>query len=283
MANLIKQRVVILGSEGVIGKSSSEYLSSFFDVTKFDIVLNPFHDLRSPEFITRYQSDIELADFVIFLAYDVGGARYLNSNQKNYTFIQNNTKIMLNVFDFLKTYNKKFIFASSEMSNEVNSTYGLLKALGEDYTESLQGIFVRFWNVYNYENNKNKSHVITDFIDQALAKKTIKMLTNGEESRQFLHSIDCARAIYAVIKNYDEFLKTGSVDISSFESITIKELGEIIAKKTESILIRGDMGDLTRFQSLLIPREEILTFWKPELNIEEGVDLVLQEALKNRL
>jgi|694.fasta_scaffold77423_4 nucleoside-diphosphate-sugar epimerase len=280
MMSLTKKNVVILGSEGVIGKSLSDYLVGFFNVTKFDIKLDPLHDLRSPEFITQFKSEIESADFVIFLAYDVGGARYLNSNQKNYLFLKNNTEIMLNVFDFLKTYNKKFIFASSEMSNEVNSAYGILKALGEDYTEALQGIFVRFWNVYNYESNKEKSHVITDFIDQALVENTIRMLTSGEESRQFLHSEDCAKAIYAVLVNYDEFLKTGSVDISSFESITIKELGEIIAGKTQSILIEGSKGDLTRHQSLLKPREEILKYWKPELSIEKGVDLVLKVALK---
>ena len=106
------------------------------------------------------------------------------------------------------------------------------------------------------------------------------MLTSGKESRQFLHSEDCAKAIHAVLENYDEFLKTGSVDISSFESITIKKLGEIIAGKTESILIEGGKADLTRHQSLLKPREEILKYWKPELSIEKGVDLVLKMALK---
>ena len=47
------------------------------------------------------------------------------------------------------------------------------KKIGEIYSESLNGIIVKFWNVYGIEKDKNKSHVITDFIIKA---KKIKKL-----------------------------------------------------------------------------------------------------------
>ena len=92
---------------------------------------------------------------------------------------------MGNVFKLLKKHKKKFIFASSQMSNMDFSPYGTLKRLGEDVTKSLNGVYVKFWNVYGIEKDIEKSHVITDFILMALKKKKIKMLTNGNESRSF--------------------------------------------------------------------------------------------------
>jgi nucleoside-diphosphate-sugar epimerase len=77
---------------------------------------------------------------------------------------------MLNVFNLLKKYNKKFIFASSTMSNMINSNYGVLKKIGESYSKSLGGIIVKFWNVYGIEKDMKKSHVITDFILNAKKK-----------------------------------------------------------------------------------------------------------------
>ena len=50
------------------------------------------------------------------------------------------------------------------MSNMSFSSYGILKKIGENLTSSLGGLNVRFWNVYGYETDFEKSHVITDFI-----------------------------------------------------------------------------------------------------------------------
>ena len=95
--------------------------------------------------------NIKKSDFVFFLAFDVGGSRYLKKYQRTYDFLINNLLIMSNVFRLLKKYNKKFIFASSQMSNMDFSPYGTLKRLGEDVTKSLNCLYVKFWNVYGIE------------------------------------------------------------------------------------------------------------------------------------
>ena len=56
----------------------------------------------------------------------------------------NNLLIMSNVFSLLKKHNRKFIFASSQMSNMDFSPYGTLKRLGEDITNSLNCLYVKF-------------------------------------------------------------------------------------------------------------------------------------------
>ena len=60
------------------------------------------------------------------------------------------------------------------MSNMSYSPYGLLKNIGEKYTEILGGLVVKFLNVYGIEKDLKKSHVITDFILMSLKNKKLK-------------------------------------------------------------------------------------------------------------
>ena len=78
----------------------------------------------------------------------MGGSRYLKKYQNTYDFLINNIFIIGNVFKLLKKHNKKFVFASSQMSNMDFSPYGTLKRLGENFTGSLNCLYVKFWNVY---------------------------------------------------------------------------------------------------------------------------------------
>ena len=63
---------------------------------------------------------------------------------------------MGNVFKLLKESKKKFLFASSQMSNMDFSPYGNLKRFGEDITKSMSGVYVKFWNVYGIEKQLDK-------------------------------------------------------------------------------------------------------------------------------
>jgi nucleoside-diphosphate-sugar epimerase len=258
------------------------HLSKSFTVDLFDIQISSNHDLRKIESLKENAGKLDAADYLIFLAFDVGGARYLSKNQSQFSFLENNTKIMLNVFSFLARNPKKFLFASSEMALDINSPYGVLKALGEDFTKSLGGVFTRFWNVFDYETDKPKAHVITDFVDQALDFGKINMLTDGSESRQFLHSLDCARAIQTVLENYELFVEFDGIDISSFHTTTIKEVGQIIARLTNSTLTSGNSSDLTRNGEIRLPRQDFLDYWKPLVPLNEGIEMVLSEAMKTR-
>ena len=120
-------KVTILGSEGQIGAYLSEYLTKKgHEVTGVDVVYGPENDLRvTPN--TYIESKIENADFVFFLAFDVGGSRYLKKYQHTFDFVNNNTRVMANTFRLLKRYNKRFVFASSQMSNMSYSPYGVMK------------------------------------------------------------------------------------------------------------------------------------------------------------
>ena len=87
-------KVTILGSGGQIGAYLTEYLrKKGHEVTEFDVVNGEDQDLtKIPN--NKLMHDIRLADFVFFLAFDVGGSRYLKKYQHTYDFINNNTRII---------------------------------------------------------------------------------------------------------------------------------------------------------------------------------------------
>ena len=189
-------KYLVLGSAGQIGSALVNFLrNKGEEVLTIDLVNSVTQDLRIHN-NTLVESYIEQCDFVYFLAFDVGGARYLEKYQYTFDFIQNNNTLMSNTFELIKKHNKPFIFASSQMSNMTHSTYGVLKAIGERYTAILDGITVKFWNVYGYESDLEKAHVITDFINRAKLSGVIEMMTDGKERRQFLHVDDCSDCLY---------------------------------------------------------------------------------------
>ena len=99
------------------------------EVIEFDIERIPSEDLRIAD-NQLLKSCIAKANFVFFLAFDVGGSNYLKTYQHSFDFLSNNIKIMNNTFDYLRRSGIPFIFASSQMSNMSHSPYGILKATG---------------------------------------------------------------------------------------------------------------------------------------------------------
>ena len=151
-------KVAVLGSSGQIGAYLTEYLTKKGHlVREFDIV-NSYHEDMTHIPNPFLRNIIMDSDFVFFLAFDVGGSHYLKKYQNTFKFINNNTRMMANVFGYLEQYRVPFIFASSQMSNMSYSPYGVMKRVGELYTKSLNGLIVKFWNVYgiekDMENNK---------------------------------------------------------------------------------------------------------------------------------
>lgn len=262
-------KVLVLGSSGVIGRSLSIHLKNIgHEVLDWDIQIDPSHDLSNPENKENLRNIINSVDFVYFLAYDVGGSKYL-SNICN-DFINNNLMIMINTFDCLK--NKKFIFASSQMQNMYNA-YGALKQIGEHYTHSMGGISTRFWNIYGPELFSEKSHVIPDFIHNFKTNGKIELLTNGTEERQFLYTTDCAKCLTIIMDKYDEIYKERKcIDITSFEWKTIMDIARMIAP--EDVISSSEYKDITQTIKNE-PDTFILKYWKPEIDLKVGIDYMI--------
>jgi len=272
----MKKKILILGSSGQIGSHLVDFLKKKnYIVFEFDILNSKKQDLR----INKNKNlilKIKNCDFIFFLAFDVGGSRYLKKYQNTYKFLSNNIKIMENTFEIIKNYKKPFVFASSQMSNMSYSPYGILKNLGERYTHLLGGIVVKFWNVYGIERDLSKSHVITDFILKALKTGKISMLTNGEEKRDFLYAEDCCEGLLKIFLKYKKIKKKLSVDLTSGKYTKIIDIAKIIKKilsekKIQTKIRPSKNTDLVQLDKKNKPDLYFKKFWKPKFSLESGI------------
>ena len=276
--------ITVLGSSGQIGAYLSEYLSRKGHIVReFDIV-NGIHQDMTHIPNTYLRNAIIESDFVFFLAFDVGGSRYLKKYQHTFDFVNNNTRLMANAFGLLQEYDKPFVFASSQMSNMSYSPYGTLKRVGELYTESLGGLVVKFWNVYGIEKDHKKAHVITDFIRKGFEDGDFEMLTDGEEVRQFLYAEDCCEGLEAVMKNYDEFYANDPLHITNFDYTTIREVAIIIENEFRLIgkpvnIIPGKASDTVQLDKRNEADPFIRKYWSPKTDLVTGISKVF-EAMK---
>lgn len=265
-------KYLILGSSGQIGSALENLLiSRGHTVLTFDIVDNLDEDLR----LANNQlliNKVKESDFIFFLAFDVGGSRYLKTYQYSYNFLSNNSRIMEFTFEVINKTNTPFIFASSQMSNMNFSPYGTLKALGEFYTKALNGLVVKFWNVYGVEQDPNKMHVITDFLLSAKENKKITMMTNGQEERQFLHTDDCSECLLILSQKYLNISKDDELHITSFRWNSILDVARIISVIFPGTLVIPSLNIDSIQQNLRNePNKKILDYWKPELSLHDGI------------
>mgnify|MGYP001169601088 CR=1 FL=1 len=282
---MTKKRVAVLGSSGQIGAYLTEYLrKKDYFVREFDIANDTHEDMTHiPNAFLR--NVIMDSDFVFFLAFDVGGSHYLKKYQHTFRFINNNTRMMVNVFGYLEQYKKPFVFASSQMSNMSYSPYGVMKRVGELYTKSLNGLIVKFWNVFGIENDMEKAHVITDFITKGFDTGVIDMMTDGTEEREFLYAEDCCEALETIMGCYDQFTCDDELHITTGVSTSILEIAQNIQTLFKGIgkevkIVPSSSKDEVQKDARNIPDSYIKKWWQPKTSVGDGIAKVFEVMKK---
>ena len=281
-------RVTILGSSGQIGSYLSKYLSKKGCIVREFDVLNGEHQDMTHIPNTYLRNAIMESDFVFFLAFDVGGSHYLKKYQHTFKFINNNTRIMANVFGYLENYKVPFVFASSQMSSMSYSPYGVMKRVGELYTKSLDGSIVKFWNVFGIEKDMEKAHVITDFIIKGFETGVIDMMTDGTEEREFLYAEDCCEALETIMDCYDQFTCDDELLITTGISTSILEIAQIIQVLFRNIgkeveVVPASSKDEVQKDARNISDPYIERWWQPKTDVVDGISKVFNEIKLNYL
>jgi len=259
-------RNLILGSEGFVGVPFASFLERHGEeVVRCDIKRGRHEDLR------EMVMPLDGIDQAYFLAWDVGGAKYLYREDAQFSQLDCNLRLLLNVMPQLKQRDIPFLFVSSQLAEEDDSVYGVTKRLGEVWTNLLKGVRVRLWNVYGpVEKPSERSHVISDFVFQALLTGKIVMLTTGEEKRQFIHVDDVCRAFHAALSARLQ----GVYDVTSFEWVSVLDVARIIADLTGAEIVPG-----TRVGSTPItPMQGKILGWHAEVPLTEGLTRLVRQA-----
>ena len=153
------------------------------------------------------------------------------------------------------------------------------------YTKSLNGLIVKFWNVYGIENDMEKAHVITDFIKKGFETGTIDMMTNGFEHREFLYAEDCCEALEVVMENYSNFSSDDNLHITSGVGTSILEIASKIQTLFAGIgkavsVVPGTSRDEVQKDARNEADPHIKWWWRPQTTIDEGLAKVFNEMKK---
>jgi nucleoside-diphosphate-sugar epimerase len=231
-----------------------------------DISENKKHDLRFLEL-----EKLKDYDGCFFLAWDVGGSKYLNERNNWNSQFRNNIALINNVIPQIERSQIPFLFVSSQLAGVDESPYSLTKLLAENYCKTIKHcVIARQWNAYGTLEELNvKSHVVSDLIMSAITKKEINLLTNGQEKRKFVHISDICEAYLLMLNNH-----LGSIyDVSSEDFFTILEIAEMISKLTGAkININNKSG--VNPKVLELPK---VPGWKEKIDLKSGIEDLIKK------
>jgi len=183
---------LVLGSDGFVGRPFCAYLEGKGErVIHFDIVRGDHEDAR------QVSLPLDGVDRVYFMAWEVGGAKYLYRDDVQFLQLDWNLQLLLNVMPQLRKNKIPFLFVSSQLAEEHDSVYGVTKRLGEVWTHLLNGVRVRLWNVYGgYEDQTVNSSMwmmsVPPFIRRFLSGSMVSMmypLSSGCRSGRWRRSL----------------------------------------------------------------------------------------------
>lgn len=303
-------RILILGSRGMVGSAILKELRE----SGFTNILHPVREeldllrqLDVEEFFER-----EKPEYVFLAAAKVGGI--LANDRYRADFIFENLQIQQNVFNAaFKSKTPNFLFLGSSciypknapqpLKEEylltsplepTNEPYAIAKIAGLKTAESFRRQYGFNWisvmptNLYGTNDNFHleNSHVIPGLIARLTKAKTedaeiFKVWGSGKPKREFLFVDDMAKACIHFMKA--EGNKPDFVNVGTGEDIEIGELAKLIAKKVGfkgEIQFDSSKPDGTMRKLLDISRITSMG-WKPEVSLEEGLDLVISHYQKN--
>ncbi|HVS80693.1 MAG TPA: NAD(P)-dependent oxidoreductase [Pyrinomonadaceae bacterium] len=253
---------LVLGGEGLIGSELIRTLNAKgHRVVSLD--LKSGCDLRQPLDLKPF----EQCDRVWFLAWDTGGAKFLEAEDRQHEQYRNNCELSLRIFDALARTRKPFLFSTSQLAGLPNA-YGTTKLMAWHWAAHLGGKVARMWNVYGWEHPDARSHVVTDLVLSGLRGR-VKCMTNGEEKRLFLYKSDCVAALLAL---FDSPLQTA--EIAGPRWLKIREVAEEIARQLKVDIELGK----AKGSEVPIDPTELLPNWQPRVSLAEGIAQVISDA-----
>ena len=257
-------RELVLGGEGLIGSTLVGALRARgHEVVSLDAKSG--YDLRRADDLGARAGE---CDRVWFLAWDTGGAKYIEAEDRQHEQYKNNCELSLRVFDALARTKKPFLFTSSQLT-VVPNAYGATKWMAERWTLQLGGKVARLWNTYGWEQPDVKSHVVTDLVLAGLTRGRVECLTDGRERRRFIYKTDCVEALIGLFDSGRE-----RAEVAGPEWVSIGRVAEEVARQ---LGVDVKLGGVRGTEHIIDP-EELLPGWEPRVGLAEGVGRVIEDA-----
>ena len=303
-------KILITGGAGNVGGALARKLvenPNYFVVIVDDLSTGSTTKLPSKEFsnwnfvncdVNNYTSISEIMlsnhfDYVFHYAAVVGVQR----TQENPIMVLNDIEGIKNILQLSKNSSIKRVFFSSssevygepvelpqnEDTTPLNSRvpYAVVKNVGEAFFKSFHKSYglpftiFRFFNTYG--PNQSEDFVISKFLRAALNGDDITIYGDGYQTRTFCYVDDNINTCIKIFK--ENLMLNDVINIGGALEFTIKEVAELIIKKTQSSskiihLPALKEGDMTRRMPDNTKMLNILQ--KDLITLEKGIDLMLK-------
>ena len=162
--------------------------------------------------------------------------------------------------------------------------YGLQKYVGELYCKifydiyGLKTVSLRYFNVYGPRQPREGSYVpvMGLFLTQKNQGKSLTITGDGEQTRDFTHVSDVARANILAMESE----KVGSgegINIGGGHNYSINAIAALISSQTAHIpLPAGEMRDTLAD----VAKAQALLGWQPEIKLEDGIKDLIENGEK---
>jgi len=298
-------KVLVTGAAGFIGSNLiDKLLSQKYNVIGFDnlstgkigniehLLENPLFqlevgDIRDPDHLCK---SVSHADAVVHLA---ALADIVPSVENPTDYYSTNVTGTFNVMSAIKQHGiSRVIYAASSSCYgipakyptpetaqiDLRYPYALTKYLGEaiflHWTQiyKLSGISLRLFNVYGKRARTSGAYgaVFGVFLAQKLAGKSLTIVGDGNQTRDFINVKDVVRAMHLALLSD----KQGVYNVGTGNPVSVNKIAELIGGEKVFIPKRPGEPDSTHADVSKIAKD---LNWRAEISIENGVD----EMIKN--
>lgn len=165
------------------------------------------------------------------------------------------------------------------------SPYGLEKYAGEHYARlaaelyGLQTAVLRYFNVYGPRMAATGGYasVIKNLLTKCEAGEPLQITGDGEQTRDFIHVSDVARANLLAVKS-DHVGKGEVINVGSGVSTSINRVAELIVgapiadlKAQSKVIYIPDRPGEIRLIAADTTKAKQLLDWSPQVSLEEGI------------
>lgn len=286
-------KILITGSSGSIGTRLSEkLLAKGIEIVGIDIKPNRWNEeINVRTIISDLCNPLQFVDNIDLII-------HLAANARVYELVENpslaidNIKMLFNVLEYCKKYDKKLIFTSSRevygnsdkttySESDLNidnceSQYAASKIAGESLIHSynrcynIEFIIIRLSNIYGMYDDSNR--VIPLFTKLSKLNKSLTIY-GKEKYLDFTYIDDSIQGIMKCICKFEEN-KNNTFNISSGKGTSIIEVADLIKKFTGSdgkiIENSNRKGETVNFITNISKAKERLNY-KPTIDIKEGL------------
>jgi UDP-glucose 4-epimerase len=300
---LNKKKIIITGGAGFIGSHLAEKLVKMgFEVIVIDNLSigrkSNISKLRNK--ITFVKKDIRNFERIQYLFKNIDCVFHLAALADIVPSIDNpddyystNVTGTFNVLKACKLHNiKRIIYTASSSCYGIpnkyptseNSAidprypYALTKRLGEEMVLHYGKVYkinvtsLRLFNVYGIRARTSGTYgaVFGVFLAQKLAKKPFTVVGNGKQKRDFTYVSDVVDAMILVSKS--KKLNGEILNIGSGKTVNINRIVQLLKGNVIKIPKRPGEPEITFADIKKITSK---TSWKPKINIEKGVNIML--------